>query len=116
MSFCTSRLPSARFSAFPIFGLLMVVLVLGASATLVRAASIRGVVTDASGARVKGANVALLSNGQVVANAVSGTDGSYEILTVKPGPVPGPGATRISEAPAERSPVLSSRAPPRRLR
>lgn len=45
------------------------------------AASIRGVVTDTSGARVKGATVALLNKGQVVANAVSVADGSYEILT-----------------------------------
>jgi iron complex outermembrane receptor protein/vitamin B12 transporter len=47
----------------------------------VRAASVRGVVTDTSGARVKGATVALLNNGEVVASAVSGEDGSFEILT-----------------------------------
>lgn len=46
-----------------------------------RAASVRGVVTDASGAKVSGAVVALLSKGNVVASAVSGADGSYEILT-----------------------------------
>ncbi len=45
------------------------------------AASIRGVVTDISGARVAGATVALIQNGQVVASAVSAADGSYEILT-----------------------------------
>jgi vitamin B12 transporter len=50
-------------------------------ATGVRAASIRGVVTDTSGAKVKGANVTLLSSGKAVASAVSGADGSYEILT-----------------------------------
>jgi vitamin B12 transporter len=50
-------------------------------AVTARAASIRGVVTDTSGARVKGATVGLLLNGQVVASAVSGADGSYEILT-----------------------------------
>ena len=37
------------------------------------AASIRGVVTDASGARVTGATVDLVSNGQVVGSAVSGS-------------------------------------------
>jgi iron complex outermembrane receptor protein/vitamin B12 transporter len=45
------------------------------------AASIRGVVTDATGARVTGANVNLLSNGKVVATAVSTADGSFQILT-----------------------------------
>ncbi len=35
-------------------------------------ASVRGVVTDISGARVKGATVALLNNGQVTGSAVSG--------------------------------------------
>ena len=43
-------------------------------------ASIRGTVTDASGARVIGAAVALVQNGKVVATAVSRADGSYEIL------------------------------------
>jgi iron complex outermembrane receptor protein/vitamin B12 transporter len=46
-----------------------------------RAASIRGVVTDATGAKVTGANVNLLNNGKVVATAVSTADGSFEILT-----------------------------------
>ena len=45
----------------------------------VSAASIRGVVTDASGARVTGATVVLFSNGQVVASAVSAADGSFQI-------------------------------------
>ncbi|MGA8740346.1 MAG: TonB-dependent receptor plug domain-containing protein [Terracidiphilus sp.] len=45
------------------------------------AASIRGVVADASGARVTGATVDLVSNGQVVGSAVSGADGSFQILT-----------------------------------
>lgn len=46
-----------------------------------RAASIRGVVTDASGAKVTGATVSLVSSGQVVASAVSTADGSFQILT-----------------------------------
>jgi vitamin B12 transporter len=45
------------------------------------AASIRGVVTDASGARVGGATVALVQNGNVVTSTVSAADGSYELLT-----------------------------------
>ncbi|HEY3707291.1 MAG TPA: TonB-dependent receptor plug domain-containing protein [Terracidiphilus sp.] len=45
------------------------------------AASVRGVVTDATGARVSGATVVLLQNGKAVGSAVSGADGSYQILT-----------------------------------
>ena len=45
------------------------------------AASIRGVVTDATGAKITGANVTLISNGKVVAVAVSTADGSFQILT-----------------------------------
>ena len=46
-----------------------------------RAASVRGVVTDPSGAKVTGANVFLVSNGQVVGTAVSTADGSFQVLT-----------------------------------
>ncbi|MGA2217431.1 MAG: TonB-dependent receptor plug domain-containing protein [Terracidiphilus sp.] len=52
-----------------------------ASAALCPAASIRGVVTDASGAKVTGATITLLSNGKPVASAVSTADGSFQILT-----------------------------------
>jgi iron complex outermembrane receptor protein/vitamin B12 transporter len=51
------------------------------SAISSQAASIRGVVTDASGARVTGATVVLIQNGQVIASAVSTADGSFQILT-----------------------------------
>jgi iron complex outermembrane receptor protein/vitamin B12 transporter len=44
-------------------------------------ASVRGVVTDASGAKITGATVALVQDGQVVASAVSVADGSFQILT-----------------------------------
>ncbi|MGA2907065.1 MAG: TonB-dependent receptor [Terracidiphilus sp.] len=45
------------------------------------AASIRGVITDATGAKVPGAAISLVSNGQVIAAAVSMADGSFQILT-----------------------------------
>jgi iron complex outermembrane receptor protein/vitamin B12 transporter len=45
------------------------------------AASIRGVITDASGAKVTGANVVLVSKGKVVGSAVSTADGSFQIIT-----------------------------------
>jgi len=51
------------------------------SGAVVEAASVRGVVTDASGARVTGAAVQLIMNGSVVGSAVSGADGSFQILT-----------------------------------
>ena len=80
---CLSCRQSARFSRlrFRLFHAFILLALLALSATEMRAASIRGLVTDTSGARVKGATVALLNNGKVVANAVSGADGSYEILT-----------------------------------
>jgi iron complex outermembrane receptor protein/vitamin B12 transporter len=51
------------------------------SANLCSAASIRGVVTDASGAKVTGATVTLFNNGKAIASVVSTADGSFEILT-----------------------------------
>ncbi|HKF47071.1 MAG TPA: TonB-dependent receptor plug domain-containing protein [Terracidiphilus sp.] len=45
------------------------------------AASIRGVVSDATGARVTGATVVLIQNGKPIATAVSAADGSYELNT-----------------------------------
>jgi vitamin B12 transporter len=50
-----------------------------------QAASVRGVVTDSSGSKVTGATVSLFSNGQVVATAVSGADGSFQLLTGEEG-------------------------------
>jgi len=77
MSVCLSL--RARLNFRPSF-CFFAMLLLG-SAALCSAASIRGVVTDPSGAKVTGATVALLSNGTVVANAVSTADGSFQILT-----------------------------------
>jgi iron complex outermembrane receptor protein/vitamin B12 transporter len=45
------------------------------------AASIRGVVTDTTGAKVTGASVSLVSNGTVVAAAVSTADGSFQLTS-----------------------------------
>ena len=50
-------------------------------ASVCHAASIRGVVTDTSGAKVTAASVSLVSNGQVVASAVSSSDGSFQLTT-----------------------------------
>ena len=49
--------------------------------TAIHAASIHGTVTDASGARVSGAKVVLVDKQSVVATAVSGGDGSFELTT-----------------------------------
>ncbi|MGA8041650.1 MAG: TonB-dependent receptor plug domain-containing protein [Terracidiphilus sp.] len=44
-------------------------------------ATIHGVVTDPSGAKVRGAKVVLIHNGTIVVSAVSGPDGSFEMDT-----------------------------------
>ncbi|HEY2472219.1 MAG TPA: TonB-dependent receptor plug domain-containing protein [Terracidiphilus sp.] len=62
-------------------GCFVAVLLCAFAVSVANAASIRGVVSDASGARVSGATVHLLQNGQIVASAVSGADGSFQILT-----------------------------------
>ncbi len=78
----------ARFSAFVFLhsirssAILLLLALLVASAY---AASVRGMVTDASGAKVSGATVALLSGGKVVGAAVSGADGSFQVLTGQTG-------------------------------
>jgi iron complex outermembrane receptor protein/vitamin B12 transporter len=56
-------------------------LLLTAGAALCPAASIRGVVTDALGAKVTGANVVLISGGKAVGAAISTADGSFQIIT-----------------------------------
>jgi vitamin B12 transporter len=58
--------------------LALLLLVAGASACL--AASIRGVVTDTSGAKITGANVVLISGGKPIGSDVSKADGSFQIL------------------------------------
>jgi vitamin B12 transporter len=56
-------------------------LLLAAGAAGCGAASIHGVVSDASGAKVTGASVALVSKGQVVASSVSAADGSFTVTS-----------------------------------
>jgi iron complex outermembrane receptor protein/vitamin B12 transporter len=50
-------------------------------ASLSHAASIHGVVTDTTGAKVASANVVLISGGQPVGTAVTAADGSFQITT-----------------------------------
>jgi len=59
----------------------VLVLILFFAAALCQAASIRGVVTDASGAKVTGATVVLMSGGKPAGSDVSKADGSFEILS-----------------------------------
>src|SRR5215471_18008463 len=66
-----------RSLANGLFAAVLICLCTGAA----EAASIRGIVSDASGARVTGATVNLFSGGQVVGTTVSGADGSFQIIT-----------------------------------
>jgi iron complex outermembrane receptor protein/vitamin B12 transporter len=67
------------------FSLLFSLLLLLASATGLQAASVRGVVTDATGARVPGARVSMVFNGKVVASVVCTSDGSFQLTTGEQG-------------------------------
>jgi vitamin B12 transporter len=58
---------------------------LAASALLCPAASIRGVVTDTTGAKIVGARLILVNKGKAVATGVSAADGSFQLLTGVPG-------------------------------
>ena len=64
---------------------ILLIVLLSAAASVCKASTITGVVTDPSGAKVTGANVVLLSNGKVVSAAVSTADGSFQIQTGAPG-------------------------------
>ena len=79
MSRATSRVSSRARSRF--FARAIAAAFLALCAAVCPAASIRGVVTDATGAGVTGAAISLVSNGQVIASAVSVADGSFEITT-----------------------------------
>jgi vitamin B12 transporter len=65
------------FAAGPVLGALFFVL----TSVFAHAASIRGVVTDATGAKVTGAGISLFSNGKAIASTVSTSDGSFQITT-----------------------------------
>jgi iron complex outermembrane receptor protein/vitamin B12 transporter len=73
-SFSRCNLSRALYAA-------LALLLLTAGADLCTAASIRGVVTDASGAKITGANVVLISGGKAVGATVSTADGSFQIIT-----------------------------------
>jgi iron complex outermembrane receptor protein/vitamin B12 transporter len=49
------------------------------------AAEVHGVVSDPSGARITGAKVVLIRNGNTVSAGVSGADGTYQITTAEQG-------------------------------
>ena len=78
-----SASPRARLSRVPFTTIIVLIFI--ACAAVCTAASIRGVVTDPSGAKVTGATVSVLSNGKVIATAVSTADGSFQVLTGTPG-------------------------------
>ena len=58
-----------------------VIILLTFSSLSVRATEVHGVVSDASGAAIPGATVALLHKGSVATSATSGADGSFQVLT-----------------------------------
>jgi len=60
---------------------ILAVFLLAGSVVLCPAASVRGVVTDASGAKVTGARVILISGGKSVSAAVTTADGSFQMTT-----------------------------------
>jgi iron complex outermembrane receptor protein/vitamin B12 transporter len=60
---------------------ILLIVLIAASSPASIAAAIHGMVSDQSGAKVSGANISLVSNGKVVASAVSNSDGSFQVLT-----------------------------------
>jgi iron complex outermembrane receptor protein/vitamin B12 transporter len=64
---------------------LYIFLALLTCAIQVHAVSVRGTVTDTSGAAVRGATVLLVMNGQIVNSTVSASDGSYQLMSGTPG-------------------------------
>jgi iron complex outermembrane receptor protein/vitamin B12 transporter len=65
----------------PALDCILTFLLLAAAAAVSHAASIRGVVTDTTGAKIVGAQVVLISGGQTAGAAVTVADGSFQILT-----------------------------------
>jgi vitamin B12 transporter len=62
-------------------GRALVLALLSQLAAACHAASIRGIVTDGTGAKVTGASIALMNNGKVIASSVSSSDGTFELTT-----------------------------------
>jgi iron complex outermembrane receptor protein/vitamin B12 transporter len=75
----SSACPSAPTATFRKFFCALTLLFI--TAATAHAASIRGIVTDPSGARVNGATVNLVYNGKVIATVRSASDGSFEMTT-----------------------------------
>jgi iron complex outermembrane receptor protein/vitamin B12 transporter len=74
-----SASPRVRLSrALPAF---LLVFFFSAYTLVASAATVHGVVSDPSGAKISGATIDLLSNGKVVAAGVSAADGSFQIMT-----------------------------------
>ncbi|WP_058185537.1 TonB-dependent receptor [Terracidiphilus gabretensis] len=76
---------SISFLRGPFFHRALPVLAILLAAVSARAASVRGRVTDSSGARVSNAAVALLQGGKIVTNTLTGADGSFTLTTGKSG-------------------------------
>jgi len=76
------RLPASlrgRFDrALPVA---LAVILLTSAVAICPAASIRGVVSDPSGAKIPGARVILVSSGKAVTSSLSASDGSFQIQT-----------------------------------
>jgi len=72
---------SLRAQCWRVHNFLAIALLLLAAATACSAGSVHGVVTDATGAKISGAQVLLISNGKIVATATTMSDGSFQVLT-----------------------------------
>jgi iron complex outermembrane receptor protein/vitamin B12 transporter len=78
---CLRLSAPARISALKLFRFSLYLLLALAAVEASFAASVRGVVTDPSGARVSGAKVLLIESGKTVSITKSGSDGSFNLLT-----------------------------------
>ena len=72
---------SVRLQPRRVLQFLLASILISFSSVVSQAASIRGQVVDTTGAKVTGANVSVVSNGQVVASAISTADGSFDLTT-----------------------------------
>jgi vitamin B12 transporter len=72
---------SAHLRPFRLLPQLLASILISIWISPLHAASIRGRVTDTTGARITGARVVVVCNGKVIASAVSEADGSFEVQT-----------------------------------